>query len=341
MKPLISVIIPVYNVEKYLRQCLDSVIGQTYNNLEIICVNDCSTDLSPEILEEYANKDSRIVILNNTQNLGLGLTRNEGIKIAKGDFIHCLDSDDWMELNAYETLAGYFDNDVDAVKFTYTSWDETTGKNELIGQSDNDFLNKKTNIYNTPECFKLWQSSAWTKIYSRDFIFTNDLFYNDYRCFEDVEYAMRAALNAKNIIFINDSLLNYRAHRKGSLLSKRNHYINNLTKDTIRANSNTKNLPEAVRKEILDYIYGHLIVNSLDSYYANVLPYRQMRDTFIKHIDLNIISIPYLRKIAEKVVNNNQLKFFCSYNIRRFIKEHLPELTEKYLAIKKKLFQTN
>ena len=107
MMPLISVIIPVYNVEKYLRECLDSVINQTYKNLEIICVNDCSTDSSPEILEEYAKKDRRIIIKKNPKNIGLGLTRNEGIKIASGEYIHCLDSDDWLELYAYEILVKY------------------------------------------------------------------------------------------------------------------------------------------------------------------------------------------------------------------------------------------
>ena len=133
MTPLISVIIPVYNVEKYLRECLDSVINQTYKNLEIICVNDCSTDSSPEILEEYAKKDRRIIIKKNPKNIGLGLTRNEGIKIASGEYIHCLDSDDWLELDAYEILVKYLDNDVDAVRFTYTSHDEITEKKEYIG----------------------------------------------------------------------------------------------------------------------------------------------------------------------------------------------------------------
>ena len=127
MKPLISVVIPVYNVEKYLRQCLDSVINQT--NIEIICVDDCSTDSSPEILKEYADK---ITILKNPQNLGLGLTRNEGIKIANGEFIHCLDSDDWMEPDAYERLSKYLDNSVDGVRFTYTSFDEKSGKTESV-----------------------------------------------------------------------------------------------------------------------------------------------------------------------------------------------------------------
>ena len=100
----ISVIIPVYNVEQYLGHCLDSVINQTYKNLEIICVNDASTDRSPLILEEYSKKDSRIVIVNNAKNSRLGPTRNHGMEYATGDYVHFLDSDDWLEPDAYEKL---------------------------------------------------------------------------------------------------------------------------------------------------------------------------------------------------------------------------------------------
>ena len=131
---LISVIIPVYNVEKYLSQCLDSVINQTYKNLEIICVDDSSTDNSLEILKEYAQKDTRIKIIKNEKNLGLGLTRNEGVKVAKGEYIHFLDSDDWMNLNAYEKL---FDtvkkiNFPDVITFSYFSHNQITGKIKKI-----------------------------------------------------------------------------------------------------------------------------------------------------------------------------------------------------------------
>lgn len=330
MKPLISVIIPVYNVEKYLRQCLDSVINQTYKNIEIICVDDCSTDSSPEILKEYADK---ITIIKNPKNLGLGLSRNEGIKIANGEFIHCLDSDDWMELNAYETLAKYLDKSVDGVRFTYTSFDEKSGKAEAIGYSGYDFLYKKVNIFNTPECFKCWNSSAWTKIFRRDFIFENNLFYNDYRCLEDIEYAMRTALKAKNLIFIEDSLLCYRANRKGSLLSKRTKYIDNVIKDTKWANS--LELNQEVKKEILNYIYELLVMNCLDAYYVNALEYQEIRKIFKENIDMNIFSVPLARKLTEKVLDYNNCKFFLSYSGRRFIKEHFPEFTKRYLELKK------
>jgi len=100
--PLLTIAVAVYNTEKYLRECLDSVVDQTYRNLEIICVNDCSTDNSLEILEEYATKDKRIKIIINEKNLGLGVTRNVGMEAAHGEYILFIDSDDWLDLTTCE-----------------------------------------------------------------------------------------------------------------------------------------------------------------------------------------------------------------------------------------------
>lgn len=102
--PKISVIIPCYNVEKFLKQCLDSVCGQTLKDIEIICVNDASTDKSLGILKQYAKKDKRIKIIDLQKNSGLSVARNTGIKHATGDFIGFIDSDDWITRDFYEIL---------------------------------------------------------------------------------------------------------------------------------------------------------------------------------------------------------------------------------------------
>ena len=101
--PLISVIIPVYNTEKYLRTCLDSIVNQTHSNLQIILIDDGSTDNSGLICDEYAQKDSRIICVHQ-QNGGVSKARNEGLKIATGDYIHFPDSDDYLDLDTYEYL---------------------------------------------------------------------------------------------------------------------------------------------------------------------------------------------------------------------------------------------
>ena len=95
----VSVIVPVYNVEKYLHRCLDSIINQTLKEIEIICVNDCSTDSSLNILEDYKDKEDRIIIINHQKNLRLAAARNSGMKVAKGEYISFIDSDDYIENN--------------------------------------------------------------------------------------------------------------------------------------------------------------------------------------------------------------------------------------------------
>jgi len=97
----ISVIIPVYNTEKYLKECLESIINQTLTDIEIICINDGSTDNSLDILNSYANSDKRIKVFSQ-KNQGQGTARNYGMKIATGDYIHFMDSDDILELNTFE-----------------------------------------------------------------------------------------------------------------------------------------------------------------------------------------------------------------------------------------------
>lgn len=115
-QPLISVIIPVYGVEKYISQCLESVINQTYKNLEIIVVNDGTKDRSADIAKEYAAKDSRIKVYD-FKNGGLSVARNRGLEIATGEYISYLDSDDWLDTKMYETLLETaMKNEADMVK---------------------------------------------------------------------------------------------------------------------------------------------------------------------------------------------------------------------------------
>ena len=117
-KKLISVIVTVYKTEKYIKQCVDSILNQTYKNLEIILVDDGSPDGCPEICDKYAKQDDRVVVIHQN-NTGLSGARNSALDICKGDYISFVDSDDWIETNAYEVLADKLaTNGVDVVCFT-------------------------------------------------------------------------------------------------------------------------------------------------------------------------------------------------------------------------------
>lgn len=343
-EPLISVIVPVYNVEKYLRQCLDSIVNQTYTNLEIICVNDCTEDSSLSILEEYAKLDSRIIIINNVVNLGLGLSRNKGIEIARGDYIHCLDSDDWLVVNAYERIVSYIKEvgDKDVFRFLYTCYNEAANKfvEVLEGSLPKEILNKSLNIYDNPQIIDDWEPTAWIKLIKADFLKQNKLYYNDYRCLEDIEYSILLLLKAKSIYFIDEKLLYYRV-RKGSLVTKRLFYYDNILKDAKKTAIWAKDLPELTRIYLLNYIYFHVLTNGLDLYYLSKLSYKKLKEVFIEHIDYDILSkykrFSYYARIYKKILNYSELKFWFSYCMRRFLKKSFPCLATLYFNLKRKL----
>lgn len=126
----VSILVAVYNAEKYLEKCLDSLLSQTYRNIEIICINDCSNDNSAEILNRYAKKDERIKVITLQRNSGQANARNEGLKIASGDFITMLDSDDWFSDDAIEKAveAVHSEPEADTAVFRLMLYYEETGK---------------------------------------------------------------------------------------------------------------------------------------------------------------------------------------------------------------------
>ena len=131
-QPLVSVIIPVYNVERYLAQCLDSVSHQTYQNLEIICVNDGSRDGSPDILRRYADEDARIQVIDKA-NGGVSRARNDALDCARGEYIMFVDSDDWVEPDACENAVNAMrEYGADIVMWSYVSETENRSSRKVI-----------------------------------------------------------------------------------------------------------------------------------------------------------------------------------------------------------------
>ena len=124
MAGTVSILVAVYNTEKYLRECLDSLINQTYTDLQIICIDDASTDGSLAILKEYELKDSRILVLQNKENLGQSKTRNHGLEYATGEYCGMVDSDDWIEPDAIEKIVNTFEQSplIDTVLFDLILW---------------------------------------------------------------------------------------------------------------------------------------------------------------------------------------------------------------------------
>lgn len=200
----LSVIIPVYKVEHYLRQCLDSVVNQTYKNLEIILIDDGSPDNCGKICDEYAKRDERIIVIHK-ENGGLSAARNDGILIATGDWITFVDSDDWCELDYYEKIIiGMKDNQADIV-CTGARIKETDSGSEINIALQNDCIaNAPASIEDLQTKILAFKGSPycigapWDKLYRRDFIQTKGLLFDtSSRAWEDLWFNFQAFHQAK------------------------------------------------------------------------------------------------------------------------------------------------
>ena len=189
--PKVSIIVPVYNVASYLPRCMDTLVGQTLRDIEIIAVNDCSPDNSLMILHEYAARDSRIKIVNNVQNLKLAGARNEGLAVATGEYVSIIDSDDYIDLDFCEKLYELAKReDADVAKGIRRD----LPTNKIINNNEQVRANK----YN-------FRFSLWTAIFRRSFLQEHNIeFVVDTICFQ-----MRAVHFANKIATRDDTFYDY------------------------------------------------------------------------------------------------------------------------------------
>ncbi len=220
-----SIIIPVYNVEKYLNQCLDSLIRQTYSDLEFICIDDGSTDSSLNILHEYAKKDSRFSIIKQ-KNQGQGVARNNGIKAATGEYIAFVDPDDWVESNMFEVLNKKIsETKAEIIQFNYKEYNEYTGnsKNYDIRKNlaSSIYYDENGNAYYTWQDIKTkilyFELHAWSRIYSTEFINKYKIKFTETKILEDHLFIDMAILNSKRIYLLNYYLYNYRRRKNSTV----------------------------------------------------------------------------------------------------------------------------
>lgn len=219
-QPKVTIIIPVYNVEKYLRKCLDSLINQTYTNLEIICVNDGSPDNSLMILEEYASKDKRIIVINQ-ENRGVSTARNRGLEIATGKYIAFVDPDDWIELECYELAVAQIEN---SDEIGMVSWGANIFDNRQSTQSQQNRMrnwhkatfsgtkmisSKITQRMIMGPCTHLFKASIINELTLR--------YEKNFKISEDVLFVCMYLAKTEKIYFINKNLYNYVLQPKSAI----------------------------------------------------------------------------------------------------------------------------
>ena len=225
-KPIISVIVPVYNVEKYLKKCLDSILDQTFGNIEIICVNAGSTDNSRKILSEYAKKDCRIKITDK-ENGGLSSARNAGLKVAQGEYISFIDSDDWVDKTMLEKLyKSMTELNTDITICAVHQFDE---KKQCIDDSNpyytlgffNETFDNKAFTYKELKPFIMDVCvMAWNKLYRRSTIDECKAEFPDGLIWEDGPFFFSILFKNKKVSIVRDFLYYYRINRKGSIVEK-------------------------------------------------------------------------------------------------------------------------
>lgn len=219
----VSVIVPVYNVEKYLSFCLDSIINQTLSDIEIICVNDGSTDNSELILKNYAAFDKRIKIINK-ENGGLSSARNTGVQAAQGEYIIFVDSDDYISPVLLEKVIAFSKkHKVDYVSFNYFSQLQNPPKTCLsFCAVEHSIENKSLLEKNIPDTiFSNIPISAWSKLYKTQIIKDYDMKFTEGMIYEDGPWTFEYFCHCKKLLFTNMPLYFYRVNREGSIMSQK------------------------------------------------------------------------------------------------------------------------
>ena len=356
LNPLVSVIIPIYNVEKYLIDCIESIIKQTLNNIEIICINDGSTDSSLEIIKRYAEKDNRISIYSQN-NCGLSIARNLGLKVAKGKYIYFIDSDDLLDKNALKDLyTKSEEQNLDLVLFNAETFADTSSQGKNVEKTRNYYIRNcnYNKIYRGIDIFNLMQnnrdyiSSACLLFARNNLYINNNIHFINKVLHEDEAFTFQTILLAEKVGYINKQYYKRRYRNCSIMTSKKTFenvygYFKNILfminflsinntfycKNTINYIINLKNSALNLYSKI-DLIEknNYLVLESQEKilFYINIVHDSNMID--IKNKEINIINY-----------NLSCINKSISFRIGRYI-TYIPRKIRSFLFnIKKILYK--
>lgn len=289
----VSIIVPVYNSEEFLRRCLDSLVNQTLKEIEIIVVNDASPDNSIDIMREYEKKYlGKVIVIDSKVNSKAGGARNLGIDIAKGEYIGFVDSDDWVELNMYEELynkAKESNTDIVDSNYVLSNGIGEDYKEIEINNKDSigklDIEKKKSLLVHT--------GSVWTKIYKKDMINKYNIRFPANLLYEDNEFIPAALLHAESFDKIRKPLYHYFKKNETSI-------------------TKTKNSPHSFDRLIT-------IINVID--YAKKL---KVYETYKEELDFMLIKIYYINTIWVILKNFDEIPIDKLYEMKSYMKENYP-----------------
>lgn len=324
----ISVIVAIYNVEAYLNRCIDSLVNQTLESIEIILVNDCSPDNSANIAQEYMKKyPDKIRVINTHENLKQGGARNLGIRVAKGEYIAFVDADDWVDETMYEKLylkARDTKSDIvvcDYYKTTEKSIlsKEYSVKRDLIGELD---IDKKRELILTP-------GPIWSKIVKRDLYIKYELFFPEKLFYEDNPFASILPIYANKMEYVEEALYYWRIHDISTSHKKDSyHHFDRLKTAKILLEEFENRGVYNIYKEEVEFRFVEL-------YYTNTI------HTCL--VNFKNPELEYMYKIREYInynfSNYRKNKYFKRYSIKRRIitklNDYSPKLASSIFKISK------
>ena len=219
MEKLVSVIVAVYNIEEYLPRCVDSILAQTYRNLEIILVDDGSKDQSGNICDSYAEKDRRIKVIHK-KNGGLSDARNAGMNAATGEYIGFVDGDDWIEPDMYRAM--YFACEKEKAQAAVCRYKQITKSGIIDGSAGNSVSlsrDEALEIYVCGDERYLIYNSVWSKLFARDLV--EDMRFPVGKNSEDIMFTTRAFCRMERLVYLDEAYYNYVLDREGSIMNEK------------------------------------------------------------------------------------------------------------------------
>ncbi len=275
--PKISVIIPIYNVEKYLRQCLDSIIDQTLEDIEIICIIDGSPDNSINIVKEYASIDNRIIVISQ-ENKGLSASRNCGLKKAMGEYVYFMDSDDILDTQALEYLyKNANEYNLDLLCFDACCFSDDNGMDYIVKKNENYYIRQ----YDYPvfcmgiEMFSMmsqnneFRSGVWIQLYRRDYLLKYNFLFHEGVLHEDNSFSILSMVFANKCGYVHKSYF-HRRYRKDSIMTSAERFFNSygyyIAYKDLENKQDMFNIFNTNQQEYIYKMMNRMLINSRNIY---------------------------------------------------------------------------
>lgn len=313
----VSVIIPVFNTEEYLPKCISSIINQTIKNIEIICINDCSTDDSLKILQDFSKQDIRIRIVDLKENKGVSNARNTGIDLAQGEYIYFIDSDDWIDTNYLEEMLikiKEVNSDIIINANLVKEYDDSTRK--AYGKFD--FLTKNFESLNPKIIQKFFPPVIWTRLYKREYLNKYNFRFPVVKCgAEDIYFAYACDLMQEKSYIFKGPYYHYCQHQTSAVHLKERgfHYIESFKLLYKFLNNNNIDLND------IKLFYVESLIIDTEQKFNFVKSYlTEIEDIFNKNIDIYNEQEKFLFKIMKE-----------SPDFKCFISKYNPNISLSFL----------